>query len=173
MLSTIKKIYHQSPAEWLSALSEKLQNLTQINSERTATILDSTYFAWRDQFLQILIEKVRQGEDIYDVLTGFNGKQFDERVVEYPYLVHWILEQEKGLDILDVGSVLNNKLVSKTLIERCNRVWLCNPVIEKKVYIQNPLYYHISDLENSFPCGEQFPLVTCLSTIEVGVSLFL
>jgi hypothetical protein len=70
------------------------------------------------------------------------------------------------LDILDVGCVLNNKLVSNILKEHCQQIWLANLVVEPHVYLQNPVYYHLSSLEDAFPYGQQFPLVTCLSTIE-------
>lgn len=128
--------------------------------------LDAAYLAKRDALIQSLIERVRQNEDLDKVLQGFTGRDFDERVVEYPYFVHWLLQQEQGLDLLDVGFVLNNKLVSNTLLERCGRVWLCNVIREPEIFVCNPVTYLEATLEQACPGGEKFPLVTCLSTIE-------
>lgn len=128
--------------------------------------LDATYFARRNPLTQKLMEQVRSGENFYQVMQGFRGKDYDDRVVEYPYFVTWLLRQETGQDILDVGCVLNNKLVSNILKERCKRVWLSNLVVESQVFVQNSVFYHLAGLHDAFPDGEQFPLVTCLSTIE-------
>ncbi len=99
-------------------------------------------------------------------MRGFKGNAYDDRMIEYPYFAAWLMRREKGLDILDVGCVLNHRLVGNFLLERCNRVWFCNPSVEYKLFIRNPVFYHVATLERSFPCGEQFQLVTCLSTIE-------
>ena len=61
---------------------------------------------------------------------------------------------------------MNNKLVSGLIKRQCSSVWFCNIAVENTNFIQNPTYYHISDIVNAFPNNEQFPLVTCFSTIE-------
>jgi hypothetical protein len=128
--------------------------------------LDALYYARRDPLIQTQILRLRDGERLLDVLRGFNGNLYDERVCEYPYFVHWMLSKEKGLDILDVGCVLNNKLVSNFLRDRCGNVCLLNAVKETGSAVQNPLQYEVSSLLDAFPEGRRFPLVTCLSTIE-------
>jgi len=160
-------MYNTSPASWVSAIRFKLRKpLQSPDTPGLARILDESYYARRDPLVQRLVERIRAGENLYDVLQGFRAKNYDERVAEYPYFVSWLLKQEKGSDLLDVGCTLNNKIVSNVLRERCNCVWFCNGVAESTVFISNPIYYHLSDLEHSFPSGNQFSLVTCLSTIE-------
>ena len=182
IVNLTKTLYNTSPATWVYELRVRLNNIfrsfekttgkienEQIDSEHNIPLarrLDKAYFARRDPFLQSLIERIRAGEDLHDVLQGFNARDYEERTLEYPFFVNWLLKQKSGADLLDVGCVMNNKLVSKILRERCNYVWLCNISIEKPVFVMNPVFYHLARLEESFPGGERFPLVTCLSTIE-------
>jgi len=165
-----QKLYRTSPAEWALGLRSRLQKFFPLREKPAETpfarILDTFYFARRDPMIQQLVERIRAGEDLYAVLQGFNAKNTDERVLEYPYFVDWFLKQANKTSVLDVGCVLNNKIVSSILSEYCNYVWFCNVAMEKNVFVNNPVYYHIAGLAKSFPGGESFPLITCLSTIE-------
>jgi hypothetical protein len=167
----IRKIYHTSPAKLHKWIKTKIKSIfdrksKKVGKQRMAAILDTEYFAKRDPLIQSLIERIKRGEELENVLKGFKATKFDERIVEYCYFTKWLLSQEIGLNILDVGSVLNNKLVENLLYERVCEVWFVNPQIETTSFIDNPVFYHVSHIENAFPSGNKFPLITCLSTIE-------
>lgn len=179
MLKFARKFYNTSPRSWLMSLSALLRRgvlksnpqkdecqITKKDLSGCAQIFDETYFARRNPLIQSLIEDVRSGKSIDFILSGIPANSYDERIVEYPYFAKWLLSQPTGLDILDIGCVLNNKVVSRLLRKHCNRVWLCNVAIENSIFVQNPVFYHISNLFDAFPSGEQFNLVSCLSTIE-------
>lgn len=131
-----------------------------------AQILDAQYFHRRDKLLGPLIRNILEFGLLEDNLKGFDATKFDERVVEYAYFTSWIKSSTIFEDILDVGNVLNNKLITYILNKFCKNVWLCNPAIEAKIFIENSLYYHISKLSSAFTNGMQFSQVTSLSTIE-------
>ncbi len=179
MNSVTKKIYNTSPRSLLNALRHRLHrvfpknNPKKINhqilnesSNGCSHIFDESYFARRDPLIQFLLEEVRNGKDFESVIGAIPANQYDERIVEYPYFAKWLLSNPTGLNILDIGCVMNNKLVSGLIKRQCSSVWFCNIAVENTNFIQNPTYYHISDIVNAFPNNEQFPLVTCFSTIE-------
>jgi hypothetical protein len=141
-------------------------NLATRSETPQARILDSAYFARRNPLVQSLIERIRSGEPLASVLRGIPARQYDERLLEYPVFADWLLSHKIGSDILDVGCVLNNRLVSNLLGERCGAVWFCNPSVEQVWPLTNPTFYHVADLTKAFASGPRFPLVTCLSTIE-------
>lgn len=182
-MNVLQKLYYNPPQIWVSAVRARLRRMfrpgaaapSQEQGARAvhpqtgaplADLLDEEYFARRDPLIQSLIERIRRGEPFADVMQGFDAREFDERVAEYAFLTQWLLEREKGLELLDVGCVVNNRLVTNLLLERCGQVWLCNPALEPRITVPNPLFYHVADLADSFPGGERFPMVTCLSTIE-------
>lgn len=99
------------------------------------------------------------------MLRNIPARSFDERVAEYPYLVSWLLDRKRGDALLDVGCVLNNKLVTDILHTCVKELWFSNVDLEP-LKVSSPVYYHISSLVEAFPNGQQFSLVTCLSTIE-------
>jgi len=158
--------YNTSPAEWVKLMRLRLAPFLFKKVNTLTTLLSKTYFAKRDPLVQYLIEQIREGKELEQTLEGFKGKNYDERIVEYPYFINWLLQQKKVNNILDVGCTLNNKLVQNTLKERCNNVWLCNVAIESKIYVTNSVFYHISSLEKVSPNNKKFPIITCLSTIE-------
>jgi hypothetical protein len=106
------------------------------------------------------------GDDLESAIRGFHGFSFGERVAEYPAFAKWLLRSPRGLDILDIGCVLNNPVVSELIMAHCNRLWLLNPAEETMKLFTERLFYHLSPLDKAFSQGETFPLVTCLSTIE-------
>ncbi len=192
ILEFMRSVYHSSPAIWVLEFRRRFLGYDALPAVITATPpptppslakapvtgkaspakaplarrLDANYFARRDPLAQSLIERVRAGEELYEVLKGFNARDYEERLVEYPYFANWLMKLEKGLDLLDVGCVMNNKLVSGILKDRCNNVCLSNVAREPVVFALNPVSYHLAPLDYAFPGGEEFPLVTCFSTIE-------
>ena len=165
----IKKLYHLSPSQLVNAIRLRRRKASYRRANPSAPLarkLTPFYYSRRDPLIQKAVERIWLGEDLNAVMRGFKGNAYDDRMIEYPYFAAWLMQRQTGLDILDVGCVLNHRLIANFLLERCNRVWLCNPSVEYKLYIRNPVFYHVATLERSFPGGEQFQLVTCLSTIE-------
>lgn len=109
--------------------------------------------------------KCDSGISLEKALTGFPGREYGERVVEYPYVADWM--QRKGFSgsICDVGCVLNNEVIAGRVSSRFREVWFCNPAVEP-ITLDPPVNYHISPLDKAFPDGSKFDAVTCLSTIE-------
>lgn len=98
-----------------------------------------------------------------DVLAGC-----DERAVEYPLALDALLElgQRDRKRLLDVGCVLNNRIISDYVRRHVGTMWLWNASLEKLVY-PDDLVYVVSDLrEPLLPEEVRFDLVTCLSTLE-------
>jgi len=149
-----------------AGMNFKTRLYVKLFKPKLAAKLDDVYFARRDPLIQSLIVRLRDGETLTDVLREFDGNLYDERICEYPYVVHWLLEMEKGSDLLDIGCVMNNKLMTTVVRELCGRVWLLNPARDPIIHLQNPLQYELARLEAAFENGEQFPCITCLSTIE-------
>ena len=170
----VNKFYTTPPSNWLEELRKKKSSLevkpeievVSIKTSPLARILDAEYFARRDPFINTLIDRICKREELNKVLCCFDARVFDERVAEYSYFVDWLLDKEAGQDLLDVGCVMNNSLVSGVLQDRCKNVWLANVAFEANINVANPVFYHLTTLRDAFPNGEQFPLVTCFSTIE-------
>jgi len=159
--------YNLSPAQiikWARILRNQYMDGKMV--AYPAPRLTRAYFLKQHNAVLKAFEMLEQGEDFDVILRKPFVLPFGERIVEYPYFYKWIMESECHYDILDVGCVLNNRCVEEVLRKSVKSVWFCNPSIEKSVNISNPIFYHISDLEHSFPNGQQFALVTCLSTIE-------
>lgn len=135
-------------------------------ADRPIPILSTGFQVRQDRQIEGLIGRVAGGEDLDRVVAGFDARRFGERVVEYPYVVEWLLSQPPGNDLLDVGCVLNKRLLSGVLGERCRAVWFCNPALEPPQLPGLPVFYHLSPLATAFPNGMRFPSVTCLSTLE-------
>ena len=130
---------------------------------------DGEFFVARENLLRPIMEKV-----VVD--GGFNPSSieyaslagFDERVVEYPVTLSALLtlKATKQRRLLDVGCVLNNKIISNYVCEHAAAIWFWNASLEKPVY-SGDFAYVISDLRKPFlPAEMRFDLVTCLSTLE-------
>jgi 2-polyprenyl-3-methyl-5-hydroxy-6-metoxy-1,4-benzoquinol methylase len=156
---------HQSAGA--SPLSRKPKPSVDKKSGRPlAALLDAAYMEERNAFIRHCIDRIRAGEALEAVLSGFDAREMDERVAEYSFFSDWLLAKPAGSDLLDVGCVLNNAVVADVLSERIADVWFCNPAKERQVALENRVHYQISPIESAFLDGHQFDLVTCLSTIE-------
>jgi hypothetical protein len=163
----IAYLYKVSPEfvmEWIKG--RRIQKKARKLTNRPIPILSSSYFVAQREAVLSLISKIEQGQSLDLVLASFPAGNYGERIAEYTYFSKWILSLPTDLNILDVGCVLNNKSVNLILKRRCNEVWFCNPSLETEINISNPVFYHISSLDNAFPSGQRFDIVTCLSTIE-------
>ncbi|MEM7352107.1 MAG: hypothetical protein AAF657_15005 [Acidobacteriota bacterium] len=129
-------------------------------------LLSAGFMARQDGRIEETLQGLEGGASLDEAVSGFDAKAFGERVVEYPYLLDWLRSQPTGLELLDVGCVLNKALLDARLADRCAALWLCNPALEPLAVRALPVYYHAAPLENAFSDGKAFPLVTCLSTLE-------
>lgn len=158
-----------SPQQWIKALLNRLKR-KQITRNKprpgTPQILDTNYFAHRNPLIQNTIRRIEAGEELETVLLGFDGTRLDERIVEYPALASWIMNGDDAGDLLDIGCVLNNKLIASFLMRHCERLWFVNPAFEPIDSFNNRVFYHLNPLSSAFSKGETFPRVTCISTIE-------
>lgn len=94
---------------------------------------------------------------------------YDERIVEYPYVMGVAAEVSKNgnIQLLDVGCVLNNACISLFIRHNvAEMVWFMNPSIEPLAYKERVTYVLADMREQTLPDSLQFPLVTCLSTLE-------
>jgi len=136
-------------------------------TDRQPTILGPDYFAKHDPMVTSMCMRVLAGESIESIIgSGYRGLDFGERVVEYPAVVDWLQQCPQGCDLLDVGCTLNNAIIAEPLLQCCRQIMFCNPALERKIQIQNPVFYHLASLECALPFGPRFSLVTCLSTLE-------
>ena len=161
------RFYDLSPRKLINffrsrLLAQKAKRMT----DRPVPILSAGFRARQDRWVEGLVRRIVAGERLESVVRGFDAKLFGERVVEYPYTVEWLLSQPPGHDLVDVGCVLNKRLMADVLGKRCRTVWFCNPAMEAPDLHGLPVFYHLSPLASAFPNGMQFPLVTCLSTLE-------
>ena len=161
--------YNSSPKDYYHFLKKKIPRKKEKGMDRDDFLygwrLDENFFKRQDSKVTEVIERIKSGEDIQACLSGFNGKEYGERVVEYPYFASWLLGKGKDKDLLDIGCVLNNQVVDGLLQERCRSIWFCNPAVER-LFVSGDVYYHVAPLERAFPLGERFDLITSLSTIE-------
>jgi len=98
--------------------------------------------------------------------SRFGG--FDERIVEYTWILRRMLEIDptsKPL-LLDVGCVLNHVHLVDYLPTIFDMVWFMNPSPEKLHFDQNSAYVYSDIRDNRLPPGLRFDVVSCLSTLE-------
>lgn len=162
------KLYLTTPEAWLLTVKKRIRarRADASSRPRMPKFLDALYYARRDPLIQKLLVRIQEGDALQDVLLGFPAKKYDERVLEYPYFLSWLLaRKELAENLLDVGCVLNNKLVNQVLQQNVTSLWFSNPAIEP-LALSFPVNYHVAALRQAFPGGAQFSLVTSLSTIE-------
>lgn len=138
-----------------------------VSINRLTSKLGAEYFNMAAPFIKQLVDRIRVGQPLQNVLRNFDGRLFTERVVEYPYFVSWLLDGLEGEVLLDVGGVLNNDLVVDVIKERCSEIIFCNAGKEPEIFGDSSFaHYLISEIEKAVFAEGAFSLVTCLSTIE-------
>lgn len=105
-----------------------------------------------------LIETFRRGDQLP---PGF-GVGFDERVVEYP----WLLSQGLGGRMLDAGSALNHEHVIDRVVSTVDELHIVTLEPEERAFTQSRVSYVYSDLRSLPYRDGYFDLVVCLSTLE-------
>lgn len=129
----------------------------------------SEFVKERDRAIGSLISDLSLvGEFDENLLKDSELSKYDERVVEYAMAWDYVIKLNKGWSstLCDVGCVLNNQLISETIIKHVSFLSLINPSLENLVYKENFAYF-LGDIRSmSIPSEWQFDCVTCLSTLE-------
>ncbi len=127
------------------------------------------YLRERDAAVEELLQRVLSENSLpADLWNRPDLAAFDERIVEYPFTVAWLLEQgmTTSTDIMDVGCVLNHPLMAKHLSSRVGMLWFLNPAVEPLQFESN-IAYVIADIRKHDLEGRlRFPSMTCLSVLE-------
>jgi SAM-dependent methyltransferase len=127
------------------------------------------FFVARERVLRpVMAEIEERGKFVPKMLQRDIFARYDERVIEYPVALDALLEmRRRGRGrLLDVGCLLNNRIISDQVRKHARSVWLWNANLEKLVYPEG-LVYVISDMRKPIlPEEASFDLVTCLSTLE-------
>ena len=159
-------LYERSPRDfvkWFRSIINRIY-ISRI-VEYPAPKLSKWYFQKQERTIKNIFALIDAGTSLDQSFLKIDTTKFGERIVEYPYFYNLLKSLPTELDLLDVGCVLNKKFLQYILSEQCSSIWFCNPAIER-INLDTPITYHISILEDSFPDGRQFPIVTCFSTIE-------
>lgn len=114
----------------------------------------------RDPVVTDLCRQLLAGKPWADVIRDPRTREHGERLPEYTYVCE-AMRHLKPSAMLDVGCVLNNAAFDRFIPDSCEVAFL-NPASEpiarrKATYYKSPLAEFT---------GRQFPLVTCLSTLE-------
>lgn len=137
-----------------------------LSRRKTVPQVDAGFLQRQDQKAEALLRQLLEGASLDDVLSDFDAKVFGERLVEYPVFFDWLRQQPTGLELLDVGCVLNKAFLGPFLAARCRALWLCNPALEPIAIEGLPVYYHAAALAEAFARERTFRAITCLSTLE-------
>ncbi|MBJ7332957.1 MAG: methyltransferase domain-containing protein, partial [Solirubrobacteraceae bacterium] len=100
----------------------------------------------------------REAEELPD---GY-GVGFDERVVEYP----WLLAQDPDGRVLDAGSVLNHDHLLDRFRPRFDALTIATLVTEDETFPERDISYLDADLRELPFADESFDATVCLSTLE-------
>lgn len=91
------------------------------------------------------------------------GINLDERVVEYPWTLSRI-PASQGKNLLDVGSVLNNKVALNSEMVRGKKITIINLAPEEDRF--RGVSYIVGDARKLPFDDNSFHLITCISTLE-------
>lgn len=116
----------------------------------------------RDKFLQLVYADILNGKNWLNAINNPSSIFHGERVAEYALIASKLLEL-KPEKIIDVGCVLNNPIISEYVLNQAKRIYFLNPSLEPVIY---PWYGYFKFALDQWDLDLQFPLVTCLSTLE-------
>lgn len=91
------------------------------------------------------------------------GINLDERVVEYPWVLSRI-SASQGKNLLDVGSVLNHKVILNSKMLRDKKITIINLAPEEDRF--TGISYVTGDARKLPYDDNHFDLITCISTLE-------
>jgi SAM-dependent methyltransferase len=105
-----------------------------------------------------LIERFREAKH----LPRRYGIGFDERVIEYPWLLAWA----PGGHVLDAGSTLNHEHVLERFLPRCGGLHVVNLVPEPESFPELGVVYSYADVRDLPYPDHSFDTVVAASTLE-------
>ncbi len=129
----------------------------------------NNYFPRRNEMIAAVLKEIQTtGQWNEATVDTPLFSKCDERVVEYPFVANEIVQHTKSgkIDVADVGCVLNNPLMAEILKGRVNWTWFFNASIEPPSIRGNVAYLEADIRQTDIYERLQFPLVTCLSTLE-------
>lgn len=91
-----------------------------------ASPYDELYFARRNALIQALVERAGNCEPLDSILTGFDARAFDERLLFIVACAHWLRYLPTGADIVDVSGTTSSKMLNQAFAGRCGRVCFTN-----------------------------------------------
>jgi SAM-dependent methyltransferase len=127
--------------------------------------VDKSFFERQAAKLDDMRLALAKGTSLNDVLAGFDGSLFGERIAEYPNAFEWLGRYGGGAKLLDIGCVMNNESIAGELKKACSELWFCNPAAEPNK-VGFPVFYHLAKIHEARFAENSFDLVSCLSTIE-------
>lgn len=96
-------------------------------------------------------------------LPQFYGKNIDERIIEYPWLMSNL--PEKSGDLLDAGSSLNHEQILNHQKLSNKKITIVNLTPEDRCFWQKASYIFV-DLRQLAFLDNSFDIVVCISTLE-------
>jgi hypothetical protein len=105
-----------------------------------------------------LLERFRHGER----LRRRYGIGFDERVIEYP----WLLAREPAGHVLDAGSTLNHEHVLERFLPRCGDLHIVTLAPEPESFPELGVVYSYADVRDLPYPDCSFDTVVAASTLE-------
>lgn len=91
-----------------------------------ASRYDELYFARRNPLIQSLVERATDGEPLDCILSGFDARAFDERLLYIAASAHWLRYLPEGVELVDVSGTAASKMLNQALATRCGRVCFAN-----------------------------------------------
>ena len=108
---------------------------------------------------------LRDGSFNREQLPAGYGRRFDERVVEYPWLISR-LESGSGGHLWDAGSALNHDYLLRQKVLSDRKIFVSTFAPEPNCYWKNAVSYVFEDLRQTAFRDAFFDEVACLSTLE-------
>jgi SAM-dependent methyltransferase len=118
------------------------------------------YFATRNQFIESVLSNL-ENQFIPEPTYGFG---FDERVVEYPWLVSKL--SDKPSRLLDAGSILNFDFILQQKKIKNKRICITTLAPERHCYWKDGISYTFDDLRDLPFKNHTFDEIVCISTLE-------
>lgn len=118
------------------------------------------YLATRNLFIKNALAQI---DNQFQVPTNY-GYKFDERVIEYPWLISHLSSQPTR--ILDAGSVLNFAFILEHKKLQSKRIQITTLAPERNCFWKRGISYTYEDLRNLSLKDQIFDEIVCISTLE-------
>jgi SAM-dependent methyltransferase len=111
-------------------------------------------------------ESIQKLKDSENLPVGY-GHAFDERIVEYPWIIANI-SSDKALKLLDIGPVLNYEFCINHLLklDPTKQITIFSLTPEPRCYYDKNISYVLGDARYLPFADNHFDEVTCISTLE-------